>query len=204
MAKNEGRIGILGGTFDPVHNGHVALGKAAIRQGSLRKLIVMPAKVQPFKLGREITEDVHRLEMCRRAFAGDERMEVSDYEMIHTSISYTYDTLAYLKTIYPDDELFFIMGTDSFLELESWYKGVDLLENFSFMVSVRPGYREEDLQRKIQEYRQHYQADVIEITEEMPDISSTTIKARLSRDCSVRDMIPAAVERYIYEHKLYS
>lgn len=197
------RIGVLGGSFDPVHNGHVMLGEAAIRQGCLQKLIVMPAKVQPFKIGREFAEDAHRLRMCEEAFAGITKAQVSDYEMTHTSISYTYDTLVYLKTVYPEEDLYFIMGTDAFLELQTWYKGIDLLRNFSFMVSVRPGYREDDLERKIQEYKQQYQADVIRITEEMPDISSTKIKARLREGLDIGDMLPAAVERYIHEHKLY-
>lgn len=136
------RIGILGGSFDPVHCGHVALGRAAMAEGNLQKLIVMPAHVQPFKRGREVAEDHHRLEMCRLAFSKSEHTEVSDYELTHTEISYTYDTLVWLQSAYPDSRLYFITGTDAFLDIEYWRKGRDLLEYYGFIVSVRPGYKD--------------------------------------------------------------
>ncbi|MDY3240302.1 MAG: nicotinate-nucleotide adenylyltransferase [Anaerovoracaceae bacterium] len=197
------RIGILGGSFDPVHCGHVALGRAAIAEGNLQKLIVMPAHVQPFKQGREVAEDKHRMEMCRLAFEDTEKAEVSDYEMTQTEISYTYDTLAWLESVYPDSSLYFITGTDAFLEIEYWRKGQELLEHYSFIVSVRPGYKEKDLEEKIQYYMEQYHTEVIQLHAEMPDVSSTKIKARRSRDLSIEEMVPECVERYIHEHKLY-
>ena len=111
---NRRKIGVLGGSFDPVHNGHVTLGASAIAEGGLEKLIVMPAHVQPFKIGREFAGDDHRLAMCRLAFEDVERAEVSDYEIMHTEISYTFDTLAHLKKVYSNSKLYFITGTDSF------------------------------------------------------------------------------------------
>ena len=197
------RIGILGGSFDPVHCGHVALGQAAIEEGKLQKLIVMPAHVQPFKQGREVAEDRHRMEMCRLAFADTEKTEVSDYEMTQTEISYTYDTLAWLESVYPDSKLYFITGTDAFLDIECWRKGQELLEHYSFIVSVRPGYKEKELEEKKRYYKERYHTEVIQLHAEMPDVSSTKIKARRSRNLSVEGMVPECVERYIHEHKLY-
>ena len=197
------RIGILGGSFDPVHCGHVALGCAAIAEGNLQKLIVMPAHVQPFKQDREVAEDQHRMEMCRLAFADTEKTEVSDYEMTQTEISYTYDTLAWLESVYPDSKLYFITGTDAFLDIECWRKGQELLEHYSFIVSVRPGYKEKELEEKKRYYKERYHTEVIQLHAEMPDISSTKIKARRSRNLSVEGMVPECVERYIHEHKLY-
>ena len=197
------RIGILGGSFDPVHCGHVALGRAAIAEGNLQKLIVMPAHVQPFKQGREVAEDKHRMEMCRLAFADTEKTEVSDYEMTQTEISYTYDTLAWLESVYPDSKLYFITGTDAFLDIECWRKGQELLEHYSFIVSVRPGYKEKELEEKKRYYKERYHTEVIQLHAEMPDVSSTKIKARRSRNLSVEGMVPECVERYIHEHKLY-
>lgn len=197
------RIGILGGSFDPVHNGHVALGQAALQEGELFRLVVMPAHVQPFKQGREVAGDQHRMEMCRLAFANTEKAEVSDYEMTQTEISYTYDTLAWLESVYPDSKLYFITGTDAFLEIEYWRKGPELLGRYSFIVSVRPGYKEKELEKKILYYKERYHTEVIQLHAEMPDISSTKIKARRSRDLPIEGLVPESVERYIHEHKLY-
>ena len=143
------RIGILGGTFDPVHIGHISLGTAAISEANLEKLIVMPAYIQPFKQGKRVTDDEHRLAMTRLAFENVTKSEISTLEIDRMRISYTFDTLSELKKQYPDKELFFITGTDSFMQVHSWYKGVELLKNFSFIVSSRPGYMEDELNEKI-------------------------------------------------------
>ena len=118
-------------------------------------------------------------------------------------VSYTYDTLTALQKDLPDKEIFFITGTDSFLDIDSWYKGVDLLENFSFIVSVRPGYREEELDRKISEYRTKYRTNVIKLAAQMPDISATEIREKYRDGVSATGLVPENVERYITEHGLY-
>ena len=200
---NRIRIGVLGGTFDPVHNGHVTLGAAAVKEAGLDKLIIMPAHVQPFKIGREFADDHHRLEMCRMAFADVEKAEVSDYEMVHTDISYTFDTLAYLKKSIPGSKLYFITGTDSFLAIEYWRKGKDLLQTYGFIVSVRPGYKEKELDERIRYYEGVYGTEVIRLHHMMPDVSSTSIKARRDQGLSISDLLPESVERYINEHSLY-
>ena len=200
---NHNKIGILGGTFDPIHLGHKALGEGAIREIGLRKLIVMPAKMQPFKKGKKVAEPHHRMAMAQLAFVGNTKVEVSDYEMTNTEISYTYDTLTYLKGVYPEDTLYFIMGTDSFLQLDTWYKGVDLLKTCSFAVSVRPGYREDELEERINFYRKQYGTKVSKIYAKMPDVSSTEVRNRLKSGLDADDLLPDEVERYIKENGLY-
>ena len=200
---NRIKIGVLGGSFDPVHNGHVTLGAAAVAVSALDKLIVMPAHVQPFKIGRDFADDHHRLEMCRLAFQDVEKAEVSDYEIVHTEVSYTFDTLAHLKKTIPGSKLYFITGTDSFLSVEYWRKGKDLLQTYAFIVSVRPGYKEKELEERIRYYEGIYGTEVIRLRHEMPDVSSTNIKARRNQGLSVSDMIPESVERYMNEHSLY-
>ena len=199
----ENRIGVFGGTFDPVHLAHVALGRAAIKEAGLSKLIVMPAYIQPFKQGKRVTEDEHRLAMTKLAFEDVENAEISTFETDRMRVSYTYDTLTELKKSYPDDELFFITGTDAFLSVDTWYKGIDLLQNFSFIVSVRPGYLEEELNAKISEYRKKYNTNVIKLVSTMPDISSSAVRDRFKSGESVTGLIPEKVERYIKEHGLY-
>lgn len=197
------RIGVLGGSFDPVHLGHVMLGKAAIEEGGLSRLIVMPTYIQPFKQGKRVTDDEHRLVMTRLAFEDVKDAEVSTFEIDRMRVSYTYDTLTALKKQYPQEELYFITGTDSFLIIDQWYKGIDLLENYGFIVSVRPGYREKELNDKIQEYQQKYHTDIFKLCTKMPDISSTQLREKTRKGESLAALVPEKVERYIIEHGLY-
>ena len=197
------KIGVLGGTFDPIHKGHVALGLAAMDEVGLDKLIVMPAHIQPFKQHRKIARDIHRLNMARLAFEGREGVEVSDYEMTKGDISYSYDTMSYLKSLYPDDELYFVMGTDSFLKVDRWYKGEDLLEEFSFIVSSRPGYPEKVLEAKMRFIEEDYGTEIIRLKTKMPEISSTEIRENALFGEPIDHLVPKAVEEYIYDNRLY-
>ena len=201
--RTPGKIGILGGSFDPIHLGHKSLGEAAIKELNLKKLIVMPAKVQPFKKDRYITPAYQRKIMAELAFIGNEKVDVSDYEIEKSEVSYTYDTLTYLKQYFPDDQLYFILGTDSFIQIEKWYKGIELLENFSFAVSTRPGYREKELEDTIKKYKEKYKSEVVKIESNMPDISSTEIRQLIKDGKSAIHLIPHSVERYIKENELY-
>lgn len=198
-----GRIGVLGGTFDPVHLGHKALGEAAIKEAALDELIVMPAKIQPFKLDRKIAADYHRLAMAKLAFAHVSKAQISDYEIENTTISYSYDTLNHIKVIYRDSEIFFIVGTDSFMQMEKWYKGKEILSSFSLIVSVRPGYAKKELHETCSRYCDAYGTHIIRIAQEMPDVSSTIIREAVSAGNSLADLVPESVERYIRENGLY-
>lgn len=198
-----GGIGIFGGTFDPIHKGHVTLARAAIDELNLTKLVVMPARVQPFKAGKRVTEDYHRENMVKLAFEGVDKVEVSDYELNNIGISYTYQTLRHVKEIYPGEKIYFILGADSMLELDTWYRGKELLQNYSFAVSVRPGYDDEKLNKKIEEYKREYNADIYRLQAAMPDISSTQIREGLAGGGDVSSMIPESVERYINKNGLY-
>lgn len=196
-------IGILGGSFDPVHIGHVALGRAAVSEAGLDKLIVMPTYIQPFKQGKRVTDDEHRLAMTRLAFEAVPKAEISTFEIDRMRVSYTYDTMAALKKDYPNEELFFITGADSFLSLDTWYKGIDLLENFSFIVSARPGCEDDELDSKIKEYQSKYRTKVVKLVTQMPNISSTEIRESYKDGGNAGGLIPENVERYITEHGLY-
>lgn len=201
--ENISKTGILGGTFDPIHKGHVALGEAAMREVGLDKLIVMPARIQPFKQGKKVTEDYHRQAMVLLAFEGEDNVTVSEYEMNNMRVSYTYDTLTYLRKELPHDKLYFIMGTDSMLHVEKWYKGIDLLKNFAFIVSVRPGYKEEELELCISGLIKKYGTEIIKIDSPMPDISSTKVRELIKNGKNYSELVPLAVERYIKENGLY-
>lgn len=196
-------IGVLGGSFDPIHNGHKTLGCAAVEEVALDKLIVMPTHIQPFKLNKKVAQDKHRLAMAALAFDGCDKAEISDYEIKKGDVSYSYETMSHFREMYPDDELFFIMGADSFINVEKWYKGEELLSEFGFIVSSRPGYPEKVLESRIKFYKEDYGTKIIRLRTKMPDISSTEIRETALEGDSISHLVPPKVEQYINENDLY-
>ena len=123
------KIANIGGTFDPIHIAHIALAKTALNELGLDKLVFMPNSVSPFKLDANITSAEHRCNMIELAIASDERLEMTRYEIDKQGISYTYDTLNELTAIY-DARLYFVLGFDSVVAIDSWYRGENILRNF--------------------------------------------------------------------------
>lgn len=198
------RTGILGGSFDPVHLGHIGLAEDAINEADLDNVIFIPAAHQPFKLDRNVTSGEDRLSMLRLAVMGRERLEISEYELEAEGISYTYLTMRAMKQLLGSDtKLFFITGTDSFLKIEQWKNSSELLLNYSFIIGRRPGYKEEELDECISRVRNRYNTEIIQINNTQLDISSTEIRQRLKAGSPAGDLIPPEVERYITEHGLY-
>lgn len=172
-------IGILGGTFDPFHTGHLCIAKSALETGGMEKVILMPAKVSPFKVGREMAAEEDRLAMAGLAAELSPDIEVSRLEVEAEGVSYTFRTLTTLHKMHPYDRYWLIVGSDQFLNLESWYKGKDILESFQVILASRPGYMESEIEQKVQRYTGTYGTAVRVLKEEMPDISSTMIKESL-------------------------
>ncbi len=176
------KIGILGGTFDPVHYGHLILAEQARAEASLDQVIFMPAKVQPFKMNVRITEGEHRYAMLLKASAGNPYFSVSKKELDSPGVSFTIKTLKDLKAEFGSGtELYFIVGTDAFLSLESWYSAEDLLEGFSFIVGTRPGHKEQELKALVRRLKAQYGTPILEINNSEVEISSTDIKRRIRR-----------------------
>lgn len=196
-------IGILGGTFDPIHLGHISIVEAAIDEHSFDHIILMPAKVSPFKLNKRIASEKYRVEMVKAAAKDYENVSVSLYEINKGTISYTYDTLKNLRKLYPDEKLWFILGSDSMISLESWNKGKELLKEFSFVLAPRPGYDLITTENVINKYKEKYGTEIKVLHNKLVDVSSTQIKRRIKLRQPINDLVPEAVERYIYEHRLY-
>jgi nicotinate-nucleotide adenylyltransferase len=198
------KIGIIGGTFDPVHYGHLILAEQARAEALLDQVIFMPAMVQPFKLNAKIAGGDHRYAMLREAIAGNPNFSVSTKELDSPEISYTINTLKECKAEFgADTELYFIIGTDAFLNLEKWYAAADLLEGFSFVIGTRPGYKEQELNLLVDRLKKQYGANIIEIHNSEVEISSTDIKNRIRGGKSIKYLLPEGVEEYIYKNKLY-
>ncbi len=198
------KIGIIGGTFDPVHYGHLILAEQARVEAGIDGIVFMPAMVQPFKLNKEIANGEHRYAMLKAAVAGNPFFSVSKQELDAAGISYTIDTLRQCEAEYGEDtQIFFIIGTDAFLNLEKWKESEALLRDFSFIVGTRPGYKERELEEALEKVKRQYQTTVIKINNSEVEISSTDIKNRISENKSIKYLLPEAVESYIYENNLY-
>lgn len=198
------KIGVYGGTFDPVHNGHVSLAIDAVDMVSLDAVIFMPVYIQPFKQGKKLADGTDRLRMLELAAEDHPALAVSDYEMKSEGVSYTYKTLRMLKDVYEEeDKIFFLCGTDSFLKIETWMNAEELLDSYSYIVGTRPGYKEEELKETIERIRADHGTEIVKIKNRQVDVSSTLIRERAAGGLSVTGLVPEKVERYIVENGLY-
>ena len=196
-------IGILGGTFDPIHLGHLCIAEASLESGGMDKVILMPAKVSPFKVGREMASEEDRLAMAELTAENDPGIEVSRLEIDLEGVSYTFRTLTTLHKLHPYERYWLIMGSDQFLNLESWYKGKDILEEFQVILAPRPGYRMDELNDRIERYTTIYGTAIRVVDNKMLDISSTQIKQEIQEGHSLEGLVIPEVEKYINEHGLY-
>ncbi len=196
------RIGVLGGSFDPVHMGHISLARDALAQASLDKVYFMPAKIQPFKQHLNVTDERHRLAMVNLAVEDMDGAEVTTLEMESDSVSYTYISMAKLRNMTRARNIYLITGTDSFLRIDTWMEHERLLRDNGFIVGVRPGYKEDAVHEKKKEYEERYGSEVLVIDNERLDISSTYIRNNIDSE-KVRTMVPKKSMDYILEHGLY-
>ena len=197
------RVGIYGGTFSPVHNGHVAAAKAFMEQMWLDILYVIPTGVTPHKTMKGDATAADRLEMCRLAFEGMEGVIVSDLEMRREGKSYTVDTLRQLYD--PDGRLFLLMGTDMLLTLDKWREPEEIFR-LCYPVYIR---REEDgaldaaIVEKIKTYQEKYGKVVRRIVAPAIEISSTDVRAAVAEGFSIEGAVPSSVAAYIRDRGLY-
>lgn len=197
------RIGILGGSFDPIHKGHIKLASQALIENNLDFVFIMPAKRNPFKANVKMAGDEHRLNMIKLAIKDKPFLCLLENEIKGEDLSYTYDTMVQLKEEFVDCQLYFIVGLDSFLSLETWYKGPQLLESVSFIVSLRPGYDEKVLSNRVFYYQNKYNTNVSVIKDLMLNISSTQVRDGIKNNDDISKLLEPEVERYIKENELY-
>ena len=187
------RIGILGGTFDPVHNGHIYLAKKACRKLSLDKVIFIPTYLPPHKKGVKVTSARHRFNMLKLAIHGNKKFKISDMEIKRKGRSYSVETLRRLRKKYGRKaELFFITGSDSLKELNKWKNLDEILRLCKFVIVERPGFTVKKAPESFMLLRINAK-----------DISATDIRKRIKSGNSIIPLLPAAVKRYIYRYRLY-
>ena len=187
------RIGILGGTFNPVHIGHLAMAQTALEQLKLDKVIFVPSNLPPHKASKEVVSAMHRFKMVQLAVKGNPKFEVSSVEIKRSGKSYSIDTVKYFKKLYlKGDQIFFIIGEDTLKTLHSWKYIKELLKSVKFVSINRLGY-------------QNTKSKVKTVSIKMPalEVASSYIRQRLVSKKTVRYLIPDLVLKYIQKNKLY-
>ena len=184
------KIGILGGTFDPIHNAHLLLGEAAREQFSLDRIIFIPNNLAHLKNRSEISSGDTRYQMVKIAISDNPYFTCSRLEIDKPSGTYTYNTIQELKLMYPGDELYLILGGDSIIGIDTWYKAEDLLQSCVILAAVRAEDDLPALDRKRRELATRFGADIRLMTFNRIDISSTEIRQRVKIGRSVRYLLP--------------
>jgi nicotinate-nucleotide adenylyltransferase len=196
------RIAIFGGTFDPVHRGHTGLAMAAADELDLDSVVFMPNFISPFKEDREAAPAEDRCRMLSFAMKLDSRFMLSRLEIDGGRPAYTIDTLEYLRKKI-DGDLFFLLGFDSVMTLDRWYRGADILSGFPLITSCRPDTSDEEAYAKISHYREEYGAEIHVLHAAPMDYSSTDIRDSLDAGDSIAYAVIPEVEKYIIDNGLY-
>lgn len=197
------KIGILGGTFDPVHNGHIKVAEEVRSQLDLTKVVFLPASQPWLKSDRPISPAAHRVEMVRLAIATYPYFELSLVEINRFGPSYTVDTIEELRgKLGTGAELFFILGWDSFPHLPRWKEPTRLIKLCRLVVVPRPGYKLPDL-KQLETLIPGLLKNVILLDRPEIDVSATQIRKRVVEGLSISHLVPAPVAEYIKQKKLY-
>lgn len=199
------KIGILGGTFDPIHNGHLLLAKQAYEEYHMDQIWFMPSANPPHKQDRPVTDFQIRSEMVQLAIREYPDFVYSDFEIHRTGKSYTAQTLALLNQQYPWHDFYFIIGADSLFQLECWYHPEQVFALTTLFVAERECKEEEfhTIEEKINELRQRYQAKIYRLHCKEMNVSSEELRQIASQGADLGGLVPAPVIEYIHAHQLY-
>lgn len=198
------KTGILGGTFNPIHLAHLAMAEAALQQAELEEIWFMPSKKPPHKSHREIISEEHRSRMIQLAIQGNPAYRFSDYELKRRGMTYTAETLQGLQKDYPEHRFYFIMGGDSFFQLENWYCPELIMKSCCILAVSRNGASWTSMQEQADSLRKCYGAKIQLLQMEELPISSSQIRHRIGVGETAEDLLPEAVSKYIQCHQLYT
>lgn len=192
MNAPRARVGVLGGTFDPIHHGHLAAASEVYAALRLDRVLIVPTATQPFKSDVVSASDEHRVAMCEKAVRNDSRFAVSAVDVERGGVTYTIDTLRDLTAQLPQAELFFITGADSLARLPEWKDAQQLAQLAQFVGVTRAGHSFPQLETA------HRVVQVPSLA-----ISSTDIRRRVRAGAPIRYLVPTSVVDYISKHELY-
>jgi nicotinate-nucleotide adenylyltransferase len=198
------RIGVMGGTFDPIHLGHLVTAEAVRHRFGLHQVVFVPTGRPPHKKGEDVSSAEHRYVMTFLAVVSNPEFSVSRVEIDRPGYSYTFDTMLALGEVYgPGCELYFITGADVMRDIHTWHRAEELLTLCHFIAASRPGYTLSDYiaQTDIERFRGNGHIQLLEVP--AMAISSTDLRRRVRAGEPIRYLVPESVENYIHEHGLY-
>lgn len=198
------RLGIMGGTFDPIHYGHLVAAEMARAEFSLNKVLFIPSGTPPHKENSGITAAGLRFEMVERAIQDNPAFNISALELERKGPSYTVDTLRVLRRTCPEYKLHFITGTDALRDIFSWREPEEILKMTEFIGVARPGFNASDFLLQVQEEHPETLGRINYLEVPALAISSTDIRARVKRGQPIRYLLPEPVRLYIKQHGLYT
>jgi nicotinate-nucleotide adenylyltransferase len=196
------KTAIFGGTFNPIHNGHLLIANAALKQFGLDRILFIPTSIPPRKASSHLLPDFHRLQMVKLAVADEAKFQPLSIEVDRGGISYSFETVEQIKKLYPSDNLFFLLGSAEFEFLAQWYRIEELAKLCEFLVMQRPG-------SPIKFPPTGFPKDLVPLVRHQVvrgpsiEVSSSDIRKRLRHHLSVSDLLPEKVNQYILDRHLY-
>lgn len=197
------RIGIMGGTFDPIHYGHLVAAEGARCHFDLDEVIFVPAGIPPHKIPKQISDSQHRLIMTHLAVSSNPFFTVSAIEIEREGMSYTIDTVREISGLYQSADIYFITGADAVLEILSWKNVMELLSMCFIIAATRPGYKMISLKEGLPGISEDKLKKIIVMEVPALAISSTDIRQRILSGKPIKYLLPENVEKYIKDHNLY-
>lgn len=194
------RLGIFGGSFSPVHNGHVEIASEFLKEFSLDKLLIIPTGSPPYRDIAPYVSNKARFEMCQMAFSGIRSTEVSDIELCRKGKSYTVHTLKELSS--PSTELFMLVGSDKIPNMKNWYGSTEIFTLCTVVYAERAGYPQ-NVEKDISELVSRFNAKIVRLNVKTDDISSEMIRSAISDGKDIKQWVPHKVEKYIRDNGLY-
>lgn len=197
------KIGIFGGTFNPIHMGHLILAEAAYEAFDLDEVLFVPTGISNLKDPSIILDKKTRITLTGHAIEDNSHFALSTIETDRPGKSYTFETLELMNKEYPNSEYYLIIGADSLFNIEQWKRPADIMKNAVILAANRKGATSQELLDKIEEIKAKYDADIRLLPCTYIDISSTEIRERIKTGKSIRYLVPEVTEEYIKKHHLY-
>lgn len=197
------RIGIMGGTFDPVHYGHLMIAENAREQFNLDEVLFIPTGRAPHKQEQHVTDAFHRCQMVSLAISDNEKFLLDKTELESSEVSYTYLTVKKLKEHYINAELYFILGADSLFDFESWKEPEAILQNCSILAAYRNHEYQEKFFPRIEDLNKKYPGKFFPLHTPNLEISSRDVRERVQSEQTIRYLVPKEVEEYVKKYHLY-
>lgn len=197
------KIGILGGTFDPIHIAHLILAENAYEQFQLETILIMPSYVPPHKLNKKVSPAQHRTKMVQLAIEDNKHLKLSTLELKRGGLTYTSDTLSELTENNPQNQYYFSIGEDSLFQIEEWHEPQIIMQKAVLLVAVREQQEIGNIDERIKELEQKYHAKIYLLKTPNMEISSSMLRKKVEAGETIKYYVPKDVEKYIYQNHLY-